>query len=107
RQKSGADGNCFSLLYKPSEALAYYGQQILTPAYYEIQLQGRYSRDEESQGMLDIIFEYRCYDLGVFFDWGGAKTSLSTSGANASTLYASLNKAITKAIEKSLTKLGS
>lgn len=90
-----------------SEALAYYGQQILTPAYYEIQLQGRYSRDEESQGMLDIIFEYRCYDLGVFFDWGGAKTSLSTSGANASTLYASLNKAITKAIEKSLTKLGS
>ncbi len=88
-----------------TEALAYYGQEYLTPAYYEVQLQSRFSRDEESAAMLDIIFEYRCYDLGVFFDWGSAKTSLSTSGASPSTLYASLSKSINKAIEKSLSKL--
>ncbi len=90
-----------------TEALAYYGQVYLTPAYYEVQLQSRFSRDERSADMLDIIFEYRCYDLGVFFDWGSAYSKLATSGASPATLYASLSKSISKSIEKSLEKLAS
>ncbi|MCD7776271.1 MAG: hypothetical protein LUH54_02740 [Firmicutes bacterium] len=89
-----------------TEALAYFGQEYLTPAYYDTQLQSRFTRDEESAEMLDIIFEYRSYDLGVFFDWGSAYTSLKSSTANPSSLYASLSKSINKAIEKSLDKLG-
>ncbi|MCD7746780.1 MAG: extracellular solute-binding protein [Firmicutes bacterium] len=85
-----------------TEALAYYGQEYITPAYYDVQLKARYSRDEESQEMLDIIFTYRAYDLGVFFDWGGAYSSLVAGSGNPATLYASLQKAISKAIEKSL-----
>lgn len=88
-----------------TEALAYYGQEYLTPAYYEVQLKSRFVRDEESQEMLDIIFTYRAYDLGVFFNWGGAYSSLVAGNASPSTLYASLSKAMSKSIEKSLEKL--
>ncbi len=87
------------------EALAAKGNQILTPAYYEGQLKSRYSRDEESGEMLDIIFQQRCYDLGVFFNWGSAYTTLKSVDANPATLYAQLQKAMNKAIEKSLDKL--
>ncbi|MCD8003083.1 MAG: hypothetical protein LUG88_04130 [Clostridia bacterium] len=85
-----------------AEAMAYYGQEIITPAYYEVQLQSRFSRDPLDAEMLDIIFTHRAYDLGVYFDWGGAYSSLLSSSAAPATLYASLQKSISKAIEKSL-----
>lgn len=102
-------GNDCTDTYKTSiivEALAAYGQQILTPAYYEGQLKSRTARDEESAAMLDIIFEQRSYDLGVFFNWGSAYTSLQSVDANPAVLYTSLQKSINKSIEKSLEKLG-
>ena len=42
----------------------------LQPAYYEISLQRKFSRDEESEKMLDIIFATRLYDVGAVNDWG-------------------------------------
>ena len=89
-----------------TEALAAKGKEFLTPAYYDGQLKSRYSRDEESSAMLDIIFDNRCYDLGVFFNWGSAYSSLSSATANPATLYQQTQKQITKQIEKSLEKLG-
>ncbi len=87
------------------EALAAKGSDYLIPAYYEGQLKSRYSRDEESGAMLDIIFEQRSYDLGVFFNWGSAYTTLQDVNASPATLYAKLQKSINKAIEKSMEKL--
>ena len=58
---------------------------IVTPAYYEKTLVGRYVTDEESGDMLDIIFESRVYDLGNMFAWGGVfdlPGSLTRSGAD-------------------------
>lgn len=40
-------------------------------AYYDIILKGRKIQDDESEGMLDIIFNNRVYDLGVIYGWGG------------------------------------
>ena len=88
------------------EALAAYGKSILLPVYYEQQLTSHFIHDEESGAMLDIIFKNRMYDLGVAFDWGGAKTALSSYTANPASLYASLNKKIQKAMEVSLENLG-
>lgn len=48
------------------ETMAAYGQRDVLPVYYDQQLKSRYATDEESSAMLDIIFEYRCYDLGLF-----------------------------------------
>ena len=46
------------------ELANYYAHQDLTPAYYDIMLKGKYSRDEESVDMLDLIFSHRMLDLG-------------------------------------------
>ncbi len=43
----------------------------LQPAYYEINLRGKFARDDESQDMLDIILSNTAFDLGYIFDFGG------------------------------------
>lgn len=88
------------------ETMASYGRSDLIPTYYEDQLKSRFARDEKAAEMLDIIFEYRSYDLGIFFDWGSAYTNLKKAGTNPSQLYARLSKALNKEIEKSLSSLG-
>lgn len=46
------------------EAMASTSYDIVIPAYYEIALKGKVSRDAESEDMLDIIMNGRIYDLG-------------------------------------------
>ncbi len=46
------------------EALNCESANYVVPAYYEIALKTKYSRDEESAAMLDLIFENRVVDLG-------------------------------------------
>ncbi|MCL2813486.1 MAG: ABC transporter substrate-binding protein [Oscillospiraceae bacterium] len=53
------------------EAWAAESVQTLTKAYYEINLIGKYSRDDESEEMLDLIFSTRVIDQGIFFNWSG------------------------------------
>ena len=52
------------------EALTAESRYTLLPAYYETTLQRKVSRDNESEGMLDIIFDNRVYDLGIIYDFG-------------------------------------
>lgn len=52
------------------EALAAESRSTLRPAYYEISLKGKYSRDEESLDMLDLILSTRTYDVGWFYEVG-------------------------------------
>lgn len=53
------------------EALAAKSMYTLTPAYYDISLKGKYTRDTESTEMLDIILATRTYDLGWYYEIGG------------------------------------
>ena len=46
------------------EALASEYAVRVIPAYYDVVLQNKVARDEESQGMLDIIFASRVVDIG-------------------------------------------
>lgn len=52
------------------DALAYYGQKIVTPAYYEKTIVGQSTRDEESVEMLDIILSTVAYDIGYYYQFG-------------------------------------
>lgn len=47
------------------ENLGYLNDKIVLPAFYEILLGQKISRNEESSQMLDIIFKGSVYDLGV------------------------------------------
>ena len=53
-----------------TEALAYYGQKIVLPALYDVTLIGQGTRDEDSEGMLDIIFDNLVYDIGYIYQIG-------------------------------------
>ena len=49
------------------EALAAESYKQLVPAYYEVALKTKYSRDEESVRMLDLIFDGVVYDFGLLY----------------------------------------
>jgi len=50
------------------EALCAESRKQLVPAYYEVALKTKYSRDEESVQMLDLIFEGVVYDFGLIYN---------------------------------------
>ena len=52
---------------KITEALAAESYKRLVPAYYEVALKTKYSRDEESVRMLDLIFDGVVYDFGLLY----------------------------------------
>ena len=52
------------------EALAAESRYTLFPAYYEITLQRKFTRDDESAQMLDIIFGTTVYDTGAAYNLG-------------------------------------
>lgn len=88
------------------EALSAESLYTLKPAYYDIALKTKYSRDEQSSDMLDLIFASRLFDLGNIFDWGGVYTlplNLTESGSsNFASTYAKLEKAANKAMQKTI-----
>lgn len=55
------------------ELLAYYSDEEVLPAYYDLVLGEKLSRDEDSKEMLDIIFDGIVYDAGMNYFGFGAK----------------------------------
>ncbi|MCL1859526.1 MAG: hypothetical protein FWF92_09895 [Oscillospiraceae bacterium] len=53
------------------DAMAYHGRKIIRPAYYDVCLQRKYTRDEDSAAMLDIIFSSTVYDIATVYTIGG------------------------------------
>ena len=53
------------------EAFAAIGRYTSTPAQYDVTLKTKFTRDEYSEKMLDIICENASYDFGPIYDWGG------------------------------------
>lgn len=69
------DATCYAL-----EAMAYYGNQKVTPEYYDRTLTYKRFSDDESRDMLDLIFRNRTYDLGGIFNF-------CDEGSSNGTLY--------------------
>ena len=86
------------------EALAAESMKTLTPAYYDISLKGKYTRDDESSEMLDIILATRTFDLGWYYQVGGYNEQVMNLLRNFkpdfSSVYAKLEKTAIKAVDK-------
>lgn len=87
------------------EYLAWSGQKIMTPAYYEKTLIGTYIRDDESSGMLDIIFSSHIYDVGLYLNVGGIRDILKSLAndknfVSISTIKAAREKKYNSELEK-------
>lgn len=65
------DATCYLL-----EAMAYWGQEICTPVYYDEALKLKVFNDEDSERMLDLIFDNRTYDLGAVYDFAGPNAGM-------------------------------
>ena len=86
------------------EALAAESYYTLTPAYYDVALKTKASRDDESAQMLDIIFSNRVYDLGEYFNFGNIFDAINTVSQNESKGMASEYEKKKSAFAKALTK---
>ena len=89
-----------------TEALTAESLYTLTPAYYDIQLKNKLTRDDESAEMLDIIFANRTYSTIHLYDWGGLITTIQSQlTANNRNFVSSLDKIenrIIKDIDKTI-----
>ncbi|MCL2816443.1 MAG: hypothetical protein FWD23_17750 [Oscillospiraceae bacterium] len=86
------------------EALAVESKNITMPAYFETALRTKYSRDDESKEMLDIIYANRTTDLGDTFYMDPVRnTYVSVLMAKKNDFASSVEKNM-KAINKVLDK---
>jgi hypothetical protein len=89
------------------EAFAIESRHTLQHAYYDVILQRKYVRDDESSEMLDIIFSSRVYDIGGIYNFGSVFNGfLDLAGARNRDVKAyydkrieAMNKAINKVVE--------
>ena len=90
------------------EDLCAESRYTLQPAYYEINLKGKYARDDDSSDMLDIILSNTAHDLGHVFNFADFASTIMMTGQNKKTDYASdfekaepkMQSAIDKMIDK-------
>ena len=84
-----------------TEALCAESYKQVVPAYYETALKTKYTRDDESIAMIDMIVNSRVFDLGYVYDgWKGAsfifQNLISNNNPNFESKWASSESAITK-----------
>ncbi|MBP3917595.1 MAG: extracellular solute-binding protein [Clostridia bacterium] len=84
------------------DAAAYYAREIITPAYYDTALKTKYARDEESQAMLDLIYENRWCDLGNLYNCGEILTGMTNLITNGKNSFASMMATKEKKIQSEI-----
>ncbi len=84
------------------EAMGEYSYKYVVPAYYDVALKVKGTRDENSIEMLDIIAEGRVVDFGFVYDsWKGFSFSLmDLVGTNSNGDFASYYKKKEKSVTK-------
>jgi len=93
------------------EALAAESMYTLTPAYYNVALQRKYMRDDESSAMLDIILSSRMFDLDSVYDWGGSYSVFNqltqTKSRDFTSAFAKVQDKAEAAVTKSVDTINS
>lgn len=89
------------------EAMAQESVNTLTPAFYDVCLTGKYVRDEESAGMLDIIFAHTRIEDSECYGWGmyGALADAIKTGKNATSVIEARKNAEETGIAKMLSTI--
>ena len=86
------------------EAWAAESVDTLTKAYYEINLKGKHSRDEESSAMLDLILATRVVEQGLFFNWENLQMFFAGFSQRKQMDFASRYEKIEDKLQKSIAK---
>jgi len=96
------------------ESMAYYGKQMISPVYYETALKIKYTRDDMSSQMIDLITENARTDFLYFNNLNGMGGEdgifaqvYNNAGEGFSSLYASLEEAAKTGISDIIKALNS
>ena len=86
-------------------ALTATSSTTLKPAYYDVALNYKLLRDEDSIEMVELKLQNRAYDLGMIYGWGGMmeqfrKSAFAPDGENPMTVYEKLAERTQTAIDK-------
>jgi hypothetical protein len=84
------------------EAISAESRYTVIPAYYDVQLTGKFTRDDESGDMLDIIFNSVVWDIAIVYDWFGftrGKGAQTHSASNLERERGAVEAAIQKTID--------
>jgi len=91
------------------EAIQAESHSTVLEAYYEKALKSKFSRDEKSADMIDIIFKNRYIDIATYYGWGKASDKLMAAGKNGDenivSLFASIESATQADIDITVQKL--
>ena len=87
-----------------TEALAYESGATLMPAFYDLCLTSKVLRDNESEGMLDIIFNNKVYDIGYIYGIGTLPSMLNSLVSSKKADFVSQFEKSQGSIEKALEK---
>ena len=92
------------------EDMAAVSAKIVRPAYYDVTLQVKLTRDEKSAEMLDLIFSNRVFDLGWLINPANIKYSgiiepMIKKNNDFASVYAKLTKSAEASIEKVIESL--
>ncbi|MCI8387261.1 MAG: carbohydrate ABC transporter substrate-binding protein [Clostridiales bacterium] len=102
-----ADTDCISAVL---EALCAEGYREVIPAYYEVALQKKYSRDDLSVQMLNIIKDGRVFDIGYYYCGGNLGSTgyhlVKEANHSFTSFYARNESAVKTNIEKILKEYG-
>ncbi|MBE6611855.1 MAG: hypothetical protein E7632_05140 [Ruminococcaceae bacterium] len=84
------------------EALAFYSQQYVTPAYIDTTIRHKSLRDEDSAEMLELILDSMKYDIAHIYNWGGVSYFMNNLGTNNNPNFASAYASVETKVEKAL-----
>lgn len=91
------------------DAFARKGGELITPAYYDVSLKGKYTRDEESREILDLVFSTMVWDPAIYYDFGSVSRIIDdmVSGKNTNFVssYEKKESAIQKALDDYIAKI--
>jgi hypothetical protein len=87
------------------ESLAAASRYTVTPAAYDVTLKTKYTRDDDSEAMLDIIVSGSVYDFAYIYDWGGLYSQYESTlrkGESYITRFEAIEQRAQAAMEKTI-----
>ena len=76
----------------------------IRPVYFDVVLTGKYSRDNESEEMLDIVFDTRIFDLMSVYRWGNLIDTLNGQAGTFTTDIVSAVEKVAVAVQTAIDK---
>lgn len=91
------------------EAMGYYSQQYVTPAFIDNVVMNKTVRDEESAKIVQDIIDNMQYDIALIFNWGGIQGTVTqmrnASGQSYSSVYEARKNQILEEMNNTVNQL--